>query len=363
MPWSHRFGIRMGGQARPAPVREILHDPVSVRLRGAPIGRPAGPLRLHRAVEGGALMTRSGFRHPLEPGNPDNPRARFAERSRRVTVNAARLANRRRAAPRWTKPAVKAALFTVPLLLLAGLAGWGWTSGTVPNALTRASQAVLAHTARSGLAVGAVYVEGRQHTSRQDLVAALGVDVGDPILAFDPHAARERLESIPWVARATVERRLPDQILIRLVERTPMALWQVNQSLRLVDGDGVVLTGEGLERWHDLPLIVGPEAPARGRELLALLARQPDIGGRVQAATLVSGRRWDLRLDNGVDVKLPERDIEAALSQLAEAQVSHGILDRDVVAVDLRLADRLVVQTSAQAAEARRRPPEKARGI
>lgn len=285
----------------------------------------------------------------------DNPRARLAEQSRRATLKAAAKANRRRALPRWTWPAVKAAAVLLPVLGLGAATTWAWDSGRIQAAWESTGEGFLNVTAGAGLAVQEVFVEGRNEADPKELLAALGVERGMPMLAFDPHAARKALEDIPWVSSAVVERRLPDTIYVRIVERTPMALWQVDRTLRLVDGDGTVLTSDNLERWADLPMLVGPEAPDRGKELLALLASEPLVGQRVDAAVLVGGRRWDLRLDNGVDIRLPETDIGSALRQLATVQQTNQVLERDVVAIDLRVPDRLVVQTSATAAEARRK--------
>lgn len=287
--------------------------------------------------------------------NAENPRARMAEKTRRATLRAAAKANRRRALPRWTWPAVKAAAVLLPLVALSAAGGWAWQTGRIQAALDATNQGFLTMTANAGLAVDEVFVQGRSEADPAALLAAIGVERGMPILAFDPHAAQAALEEIPWVAAAMVERRLPDTIFVRVVERTPMALWQVDRTLRLVDGEGTVLTSDNLDRWADLPMLVGADAPDRGKELLRLLASEPLVGQRVDAAVLVGGRRWDLRLDNGVDVRLPETDIGAALRQLATVQQTNGVMERDVVVIDLRVPDRLVVQTSASAAEARRK--------
>ncbi len=289
----------------------------------------------------------------------DTPRGRMAASMRRSTVQATRRANRRRALPRWVGPALRIGLKLSPVVAFLGFSAWAWTSGTAGTAWENATDRFHASTARAGLAVNEVLLKGRKEADREKILAALGVERGTPILAFDPHAARVALEAMPWVAAASVERRLPDTIFISIVERAPMALWQHDHTLRLVDAEGTVLSETGLERWRDLPLLVGADAPKRGKELLALLAAEPLIGERVEAAILVGGRRWDLKLDNGVDVRLPEKDVAAALRQLATVQQTNKVLERDIVAVDLRVPDRLTVQTSAASADQRRAPQKK----
>ncbi len=294
---------------------------------------------------------------------PDNPRARFAETARRATLRAAQEANRRRAMPRWAGPAMRISRTAAPLLLLAAVGGWAWAGGQAAMLVSLVTDKFMHASTDAGLSVGEVFVQGRKRTAKADMLAALGVQRGSPILAFDPHAARLALEQIPWVAEARVERRLPDTIFVAIKERKPMALWQHDRQLRLVDADGVVLTDEDLSRWPNLPMLVGADAPARGPDLLRQLAVEPTIAERVEAAVLVAGRRWNLQLKNGVEVRLPEHEVPEALHQLALIQQTNQVLDKDVVSIDLRMPDRLAIQTSAMAADLRRKPPEKKQKI
>lgn len=296
---------------------------------------------------------------PTTPPTTDNPRARFAETQKRATLRAAQEANRRRALPRWAEPAMKIARRAVPVLVLAGVGAWAWGSGYAQMLTHSATDKILAASVDAGLSVQDVTVVGREKAATADLLKALGVQRGTPILAFDPHQARLALEQIPWVRQARVERRLPDTIAVTITEREPMALWQTDRQLRLIDADGIVLTASDLSKWPNLPMLVGADAPRRGPALLRILAQEPTIAPLVEAAVLVSGRRWDLHLKNGVDIKLPEQDVANALKQLAIVQQTNNVLDKDIVAVDLRIPDRLSVQTSTAAADLRRKLPEK----
>lgn len=118
----------------------------------------------------------------------------------------------------------------------------------------------------------------------------------------------------------------------------------------MIDRSGAVIPGARGESFAGLPLLVGDDAPAHAADLLAMLAGEPDIVSRVVAAVRVRGRRWNVRLDNGIDVRLPENGPAAAWAQLARIEREHGLLQRDVVAIDLRTPDRLVVRTAPGAA-------------
>ncbi len=246
-------------------------------------------------------------------------------------------------------------------LMVASAVGtviWAFTSGWVANTVTATIDHLLDASVEAGLGVRDVLVTGRDRTPGDELLAALGVERGTPILTFDPDEARDAVVALPWVRNVVVERRFPDTIYLRLEERQPLALWQSDQTMRVIDADGVVLTHDGLDAYAALPLVVGQGAPGQAAPLLEKLAGLPAIAGRVEAAILVSGRRWDLRLDNGVNIRLPEIGIDEALARLSEIEADRGLFDRDIVAIDLRIGDRMVVQTTPGARERRLMPEE-----
>jgi len=236
------------------------------------------------------------------------------------------------------------------LLLVGATAGaaWTWNAGVIGRQWAALGEAVDHLALRGGLVVRSVTVEGRDRTSPTRLLAALGIGRGEPILRFDPHAARARVEALPWVESARVERRLPDSIHVVLTERQPLALWQ-----RGADGDFAVIDQAGVPLEVDtrpfatLPVIVGADAPGRVPRLLAMLAAEPALAERLRAATWVGGRRWTLRLDaieGGIDIDLPEHDPAGAWARLARLERHGRLLARHIDRVDLRVPDRLVVR-------------------
>ncbi len=240
--------------------------------------------------------------------------------------------------------------------LLAGAgfssAVWLWHSGWVAREIAAAGDGLLAMTARAGLKIEDVLVEGRARSRRSEIMETLGIERDAPILAFDPHVAKRRLEALPWVGNATVERRLPRVIYVHLVEREPLALWQNEGKLAVIDRSGQVIPGVPAETHAHLPLVVGKDAAAHAAEMLAMLAREPELNTRVGAVIRVRNRRWNVRLQGGIDVRLPEGDPAGAWAQLARIQREHGVLGRNVVTIDMRMPDRLIVRTAPDAERA-----------
>ncbi len=225
--------------------------------------------------------------------------------------------------------------------------GWYlWRSGWVDDRIAGLGQSAVNLSGATGFAVGEVLVEGRVRTDGTVLLGALDVARGTPILAVSLEAVRERIESLAWVDRAAVTRQLPDTLFVRIVEHRPLALWQRDGALALINTRGEVIPVK-VAGFGDLPLVVGDDAAIHATRLLSLVAAYPVVAEQLEAAVRVSGRRWNLRLKENIEVRLPETEVAVALARLAELQHSHALLKRDVIAVDLRLPDRLIVQTDS----------------
>jgi cell division protein FtsQ len=231
----------------------------------------------------------------------------------------------------------------VVLVFLAAGAGWGGLA--VPGRGGGIGGRLLAVTADLGLRVHQVVIEGRQKTPEPLLLAALGVHPGEPIFGFSLAAARRRIETINWVQSATVERRLPGTVVVRLAERRPFAVWQHDGHFVLIDRDGNTVTDSDVAAFAgQVPLVVGVGAPAAAAALLDTLSAYPELMHRLVAAVRVGNRRWNLRMQNGADVKLPEGAEAPAVAELARLQQRYRLLERPLAVIDLRLPDRLVVR-------------------
>jgi cell division protein FtsQ len=209
-------------------------------------------------------------------------------------------------------------------------------------------------TAKAGFGIESVVMTGLEEVRDSDVLRALEIGDSTSLLTFNAHWARERLSDIAWVKSATVQKLFPGTLRVDIVEREPYALWQLTGIVSLIDRDGEVIGEFGDERFASLPLVVGSGANKRVEDLMALVAPHPSVATRLRAAVRVADRRWNLMLDNGIEVRLPETDANAALDRLDDLTAKQGLMARDIVLVDLRLADRLVVRLSDQAATQRK---------
>lgn len=254
---------------------------------------------------------------------------------------------RKSVVPLYRRPMAVAGAVLLCIGALAGAATWAMKSGWALETLNQTKWAMIKTSAEQGFTVEDVLVTGRTETKREDLLDAMGVVRGAPIMAFDFDAAKARVEGLPWVLSARVERLLPDTLVVHLIERRPIALWQSQGEFSLIDEEGKIITREDLGRFARLIHIVGDDAPNHVGGLLELLDTQPELKTLVTAAVRVGGRRWDLLLEGGVDVRLPEDGAPQALARLVDFNRETGALGREVKILDLRTPDRVIVRRGA----------------
>ncbi|MBV8971402.1 MAG: FtsQ-type POTRA domain-containing protein [Sphingomonadaceae bacterium] len=231
----------------------------------------------------------------------------------------------------------------IALVLIAAIA-----AAIVAGLPGRAWQETARAAARSGFEVRHVEVHGVATGPRLEVIAAALEGPTNSMLLVDLAAARARLVALPWVADASVARRLPDTLIVDVTERRPVALWQLHHRLVVIDRAGVPLTSNHLERFAALPLVVGPEANTHVGDLIALLAAAPRLGRLVDAATYVGTRRWDLRFRSGETLLLPEGAAAgAALARFELLDRSTGLIAHGYARFDLRVPGQMTVRVAA----------------
>lgn len=253
-----------------------------------------------------------------------------------------------REATTWQRRVAMTALAFVVVIVLIGSVNWLLRADIPGRIASSIHNATVSMTLAFGFAVEEVYVADRNETARRELLNALGTKLGDPILYFDATAARNRVMNLGWVEDARIERRLPTRIVVVLKERQPIAIWQHQGDFLLVDGKGVVIGPKAPDRFAKLKIIIGKDAPKHAADLLAMLEREPDMMKRVTHATWVSGRQWNIRIENAIDVKLPADNPETAWRKLADMERDYQVLGRDITTVDLRIPEKTTVRVNGK---------------
>jgi cell division protein FtsQ len=243
---------------------------------------------------------------------------------------------------------------SLTVILLAGATGLGIVKGGhLQDFIAPVSDARNALANSAGFRITSVVINGRKQLSQDEILAVGGISGRSSLLFLAADSVRDKLKANPWIAEATVLKLYPGQLQIDITERKAFALWQEAGRLSVIADDGAVLEPYVSRRFLMLPLVVGKGADTQARDFLALLARYPQVQSVTKAAIFVGERRWNLRLKDGIDIRLPEQDVGNALAALTKLDKDEKLFSKDIVGVDMRLPDRLVVQLSDDAAKAR----------
>ena len=301
------------------------------------------------------MEDRGRLAQPLKP----KQRRWFAPKAQRARATFAWSGKLQRLARRWLTPIVElkvprgAGSIAAAALMLAS-AGYGVVKGGHAPAMAAEMQNLCDAAANgAGLRIASIALAGNTQLSRADILTLAGVSGRSSLLCLDAASARAKLMNVPWIADASVLKLYPGRLQVEIKERQAIALWQKDGQLFVIADDGTVLERFDGRRFAALPLVVGAGAERAAQDFLVLLARYPAIRAAVVASVLVAERRWNLRLTSGIDVRLPETDVEAALQTLVKLAAEKKLLSRDIAAIDLRLSDRVTVRLSDAAAQAR----------
>jgi cell division protein FtsQ len=222
------------------------------------------------------------------------------------------------------------------LILLALIAAL-LVSGMAGRAAHRAGNAVSGAVADAGFGVYEIRIGGNRRVATSTIFAALGLKPGQSIFFIDLPAARARIMALDWIASADVVRRYPDAITVAVVEKRPFALWQIpDDQVAVVERTGGIITTQGVENFAKLPKLLGAGAPEAAADLVDAAMTHRAVSARIAAYERISKRRWNLILNDGVVVKLPESGWLKELDALEHLIVDNGILERDVSEIDLR---------------------------
>jgi cell division protein FtsQ len=268
--------------------------------------------------------------------SPKAPRGRVARAAPRGT-------SKLRAARRvGLTPAT--ALAAAALVAVLGLIVVLATGGRAQRLQAAVHGAIDSRFASLGFRLGVIHLQGAGPAARGEILKAVALPFGAPILAVDLDAVRARVERVGWVERARVIRLLPDTLVVAVDQRPLLAVWEHGGRAMVIADNGRVMTRIDPAGFAGLPLIVGEGANLAAHAILPAILARPRLAGRLDTLVRVDGRRWDVRLKNGGLIMLPAQDEGAALKELDRLDRASRILDLGLERIDLRDPEMVVVR-------------------
>lgn len=244
-----------------------------------------------------------------------------------------------------------AALNVAGAVAVGALAIVMFTGGRFDSVRDRIAAGADAQAADLGFKVAHLRLEGASAYARPEIIQAVPVRLGQPILGLDLHAVRADVEASGWVKSATVVRLLPDTLVISVEEKGHMAVWQRQGRLYVIDARGQVLPGADPAAFPQLPLVVGEGAEEAAADVLPLVRARPRLVERLEALVRVDRRRWDVRLKDGALIQLPAVGADSALIQLDQLDQQSRVLELGFARIDLRDPEMVVVRPRAASAQ------------
>lgn len=236
------------------------------------------------------------------------------------------------------RPIVTLCAVTLALVLVGALLA----SGVVGRAVHGIGNGINTIVADAGFGISEIHITGNRRTPYNSVLEALAMKPGESIFKADLWSAQGRLKHLDWIASAEVHRRYPDAIFVTLVEKRPFALWQLPPNpkgetpIAVVERSGAPITTRDIEKFRRLPKLVGVGAAANAADLVDAVQGHRAVAARIAAYSYQSQRRWNLLLDDGVTVQLPETGWQKQLDALDHLIIDNGILERDIAEIDLR---------------------------
>jgi cell division protein FtsQ len=201
-----------------------------------------------------------------------------------------------------------------------------------------------------GFGIDSITISGLLSLEASDVLQAAGISPSNSLIFTDAEDVRSKLLALPIVKDAVVRKFFPSKMSIAITERVPYALWQSSGEIYVISLDGTVLDRLRTTPQGPLPFVVGEGAETHVGDYVSILKTAPELASQVRAGMFVSGRRWTLKFNSGLEILLPEEHPEMAFARFAEMQREHDILSKDLMLVDLRLPDRVAFRLSEAAA-------------
>lgn len=177
-----------------------------------------------------------------------------------------------------------------------------------------------------------VSVFGCKNFDQKEIVAIFIKDLDKPLHNIDTKKRLQEIINISWVYKAAISKKVPNSIMIRITERCPIAYWQFNNEIHLIDTFGNIIKTKKI--FFGKPLLIGKSANKDAVNFVRLLNKYKFF--KIKYATYIGERRWDAIMDNNIIVKLPDENIEEAIRKYISLSASTPLDSEQITSIDMR---------------------------
>ncbi len=237
--------------------------------------------------------------------------------------------------------------------VVLGLGLWLGDDGRRADLVERYDEIVRSVQERPEFMVSMLKIEGASPEVDAAIRTMMPVKLPASSFQIDLEAMHDLITRLDAVAEARLVIRDGGTLDVNVTERVPAILWRHQTGIEMLDAEGhrvATLLDRGAR--PDLPLIAGRGAEKYVPEALDILAAATPILPRARGVVRVGERRWDIVLDRGQRIMLPQDNPVLAVERLLAIDAAEDLMDRDFTHLDLRNQDRPTIRLSEAALEA-----------
>ena len=163
--------------------------------------------------------------------------------------------------------------------------------------------------ANLGFKLKYIYIEGRYYVKKNDILQAVKVSEDHQILNINLSDIFQILNNNDWIETVKVKRILPNSLKIIIKEKKPIAIWQKKKGYVVITENGDIIPNANLSKFKFLPIVIGENANLNTLSIIKSLRQMPDLYKNIWSISFINNRRWDIHLNQGIKILLPERNI------------------------------------------------------
>ena len=189
-----------------------------------------------------------------------------------------------------------------------------------------------------------VQITGINHINEEEILFFFESHIGKSIFSLPLNELSKKIRQNIWVKDLDIDNDFKNSLLVSIEEEIPLGIYLNNNQRILVSQNLVILDILNNEKnFMDLIVFKGENSIHNILNLLTNL--NIDVFDKIKLAHYIENRRWNINLDNKIQLKLPENNIKEAIKNYEKIYQNYSESDlKKIVSIDLRITDRAIIE-------------------
>lgn len=194
-----------------------------------------------------------------------------------------------------------------------------------------------------------VRIYGLQKMDSQALQKEIHPLVADGFFAVDINKIKETISEFPWVEHVMVRKNWPDQVIVNIIEKKPLAIWNHE---KILSSEGDIFSPDHIEQFSSLPLMLGPQGQqlTMMEKFSKIQEKLNPLQLKIAVLELSPYFVWSIKLHNDIMIMLGQKDILTRVDQFVKVYPKIvGNYSKKVDYIDLRYTNGIAVRMKPNA--------------